>query len=463
MDYFKLLEEISNTRENKDFLVINEKKYTYSEIYKISKLLGEKINNIVKVNECSNMKNKLLIYSDNFYFQLIAFFASNFAKGIPVISHYNLPKETLNKIIINNEIQYVITDTELKLNEYNINFREVLEGFEKVLLYKTNTKRSDIINTKICIGVLTSGSTGIPKVLYRTYESWVDFFGIQNKVFKINLNSKLFVNGALSFTGNLNAIMSILYEGGTVVSITGFNCKRWLKAINTERVTNIYLVPTKLKMLNSFVKEPINNVKSIFTGSQLLFESTADELRKKFVNSEIILYYGASELNYITYINYEEIHSKPLSVGRPFHDVEIFIENDYIYVNTKYQVEGMKSPCTVYDVGYIDEDGYLIFDGRKDNVINKGGIKISGTKIENEIRKINEVSDVAVIGYNHNKKGNEISAYIVLNKEITKADIIQKLKSSLMDIEIPKKIIFVDDIPLNNSGKVDRIKLAYNN
>ncbi|WP_297420681.1 AMP-binding protein [Clostridium sp.] len=464
MNYFKLLKEISRLRENKDFLVIDEKKYTYGEVYNASKLLGQKLNNLIKTSYLEDSKNKLLIYCDDFYFQLLIFFASNFFEQIPIIAHNSLKAETIMKIIIQNNIQYVISDKYLKFdNVRTVEINRDILGFEEILIYKTNVLSRNVKNFKVCMGALTSGSTDIPKVLYRTYESWSDFFKIQNKIFKINLDSKVFINGSLSFTGNLNVVMSVLYEGGTIISVSNFNCKKWMLVIDEEKVTNIYLVPTKLKMLNTFLKESVDSVRSIFTGSQLLFEKTADKLMEKFPNSEITLYYGASELNYITYLNYEEIRSKPLSVGRPFPNIDIIIKDDFIYVNTKYHVEGMRNPCTVYDMGYVDSEGYLIFEGREDNVINKGGFKISGIKIENEIKRINGISDVAVIGYDHEKKGKEIAAFIIVNKDITKKTIIEKLKINLMPIEIPKKIIFIQNMPLNSSGKIDRFKLIEDN
>lgn len=464
MDYFKLLKEISKTRENKKFLIINDKIYTYKQVYKASKLLGQKINSVLRNDKLEGGKSKVLIYCNEFYFQLVAFFASNFSEQIPIVAHYNLSTEVLKKIVIRNNIQYVIADKDLEFdNRKSINISRDILDFKEVFIYEINTENNKKINSKVCMGALTSGSTDIPKVLFRTYESWVEFFEFQNKVFKINLDSKVFINGSLSFTGNLNVVMSVLYEGGSVISVTSFNCKKWIQSIRKETVTNIYLVPTKLKLLATFLKEPIDNVQSIFTGSQLLFENTADKLKRNFPKAQITLYYGASELNYITYLNYEEIHSKPLSVGKSFPNVDVFIKENFIYVNTKYHAEGMKNPCTVYDVGHFDSDGYLIFDGRKDNVINKGGIKVSGTKIEHEIKKMAEISDVAVIGYDDDKKGNEIAAFVVVNKEITKEDIVEKLKTNLMHVEIPRRIIFIKNMPLNSSGKIDRLKLMQDN
>jgi len=466
MDYFKLLQEIKNRYEHKVFLIIDGKSYTYGKIYEEAKLLGEKIKSVKENNKQKNIKDNIFVYSDNFYFQIITFFAVNACESIPVILHYNLPKETFLKIAIENNIKYIITDENLNFNnlkQIEVH-KDICENLKEIFLYNTNARENDIItNSEVCMGALTSGSTGIPKILYRTYESWAGFFKTQNEVFKINSDSRLFFNGSLSFTGNLNTIMSVLYEGGTIVSITKFHCRSWDFAIREHKVTNIYLVPTKLKVLNKFLRKPLKDVKSIFTGSELLFKNTAEDLKKNFPNSEIIMYYGASELNYITYLNYEEICYKPLSIGKPFPNIGVLIKNGFIYVNTKYHVEGFSSPCTVYDAGYMDEDGYLIFDGRKDSVINKGGIKVSGIKIENELKKIAQINDVVVVGCDDDKKGSEIVAFVVTNREITKEYIIKKLKKNLMNVEIPKKIIFVKSMPLNNSGKIDRLKLISNN
>lgn len=70
--------------------------------------------------------------------------------------------------------------------------------------------------------VKTSGSTDAPKILRRTFESWADFFPTQNKIFRVDESSRLFMHGDLNFTGNLNALLSILYAGGSVVTTDKF-------------------------------------------------------------------------------------------------------------------------------------------------------------------------------------------------------------------------------------------------
>lgn len=453
MNYFNLLCDIRENNRNKNFLIIDERVYNYNYIYKEIDNIQGILKNSIKFDGYN-----ILIFSKSFYFQVISFFVSNALNNIPIICHHSLSYKLLKEIISKNNINYVISDEKLELNEEEI-VKDLSEEIKHIYVYKFNSKDKILNHKNICFGAFTSGSTNTPKVLYRSYESWTDYFYTQNNIFKIDLKSILFMNGSLSFTGNLNTLLSVLYEGGTIVTIETLSPRRWIKSMKDNFVTNIYIIPSKLKLLSQVVEEEISNIKSIFAGSELLFNDIAHNLKNNFPKSEIILYYGASELSFITYITYEEMNLKPLSVGRPFPGIKVFIKEDCIYVDTKYHVFGVEVPCTVNDMGYIDKDGYLFLQGRKEDIINKNGIKISFLKIEQEIKKIKEIIECAAVSYDNSLKGNEIAVFIITDEDINKEDILNKLKNKLMPVEIPKKVFFVKSLPLNDSGKIDKKKL----
>lgn len=452
MNYFNLLCDIRRNNRNKNFLIIDEKVYSYNYIYNEVCSIQNILKNNIKREECN-----ILIFSKKFYFQLISFFSSNGLNNVPIIYHHSLPYEVLKEIILSNNIDYVISDEKLEFNNEEV-VQVISKEIELIYLYKFNFNENLLNHKNICFGALTSGSTSVPKVLYRTYESWTDFFQIQNNIFKVNSESILFINGSLSFTGNLNALLSVLYVGGTIVTIENLSLKRWIKSIEDNFVTNIYLIPSKLKVLSKALKEKNYNIISIFSGSELLFNEVADSLKNNFSKAEIILYYGASELSFITYITYEEMRMKPLSVGKPFKDVEVFIKDDYIFVDTKYHVYGIEVPFSVNDTGYIDEDGYLFLQGRKEDIINKNGVKINLLKIEQEIKNIKEVIECSAVYYTNNLNKINVAVFIISNSSINKEDIIKKCKEKLMPVEIPREIFFVKSLPLNDSGKVDKKK-----
>lgn len=295
--------------------------------------------------------------------------------------------------------------------------------------------------------VATSGSTSAPKILRRTFESWNNFFPTQNKIFRVDENSKLFMHGSLDFTGNLNALMSILHAGGSIITTDKFAPKTWLELI--DNATTIYLVPTKLALLAT--GQPLHNIRSIFTGSHVLTEAQSLALMKKFPSAEIFLYYGASELSFITYKKISADNAAEVrNLGKAFNGVKIFVRDGLIYVDTPYRVNGFENPGTVGDMGYFNERGELIFLGRGDDFINRGGVKIFASAIEEKLIAIDGIESAAVVKVGDKIRGENFLAYIVgrVDKKI--------IRQALSPTESPREIIFVPSLPMNAAGKVDK-------
>ena len=120
----------------------------------------------------------------------------------------------------------------------------------------------------------------------------------------------------------------------------------------------------------------------------------------------------------------------------------------------------MQQPCTLHDTGYFNEEGYLIFNGREGDILNKGGFKISCTKIENALCSLPEVIQAVVLPYDDEGRGQEAVAFVVCdNENRTKHEVRLRLRDTLMQQEMPKKIIPVQEIPLNSRGKADKKSL----
>lgn len=427
MNYFKLLEEVN--KGDKDLLVLDSKVFSYNKVIKDVIALSSAIKTYRREIIC--------IKSEIIYFEFIGFLAINKNGDVPLILHPSMSKEVMDEIMKENKINYILTK----------------DGIEKKFDFKRSLKK------EYCNATLTSGTSSVPKLLFRSFESYYNFFKIQNEVFKIDENTKMFFHGSLSFTGNLNSILSVLYEGGTVITYDKFNPKAWVRTIKDEKVNTIYLVPTKLKSLNHVIKGSIDGIITIFTGSQQLFSDLKEDLQKKFNNTLTILYYGASEISYVTFATLEDIIKKPLSVGKPFKGIDITIRDDYIYVSSDYFAEGINKPYTVMDLGLIDKDGDLIFLGRKSDVINKGGISINIIKVESLIKSLDFIDDCSIVPYYSKDKGEDMALFIKCNRSVTKKQIRKSLLNKLIKNEVPKKIFIIDEIPLNDSGKIEKIKL----
>lgn len=404
-NYFDLLQSVN---PYKVALIEDGTAYTYGELVKLACDMAAKIK-----RNCF-YKRVHIIQEKNILNQLIQFFACNALGIIPVIVPFDI----------------------------------------KLM--------PDIGNVpeNVCMAVMTSGTTGIPKLLYRTYKSWADFFPVQNKIFGIDEKSVLFAQGSLAFTGNMNLYMAQFYAGGTVVAQNQFNPKRWAYVIEKENVNAVYLIPSKLKLLPDIFKKPVNSVKSVLSGSQSFGRDDADKLKKIFPMADIILYYGASELSYITYVKNKDMIMDNSLVGKPFPGTEIFIRDGKIYASNNCQAEGIKCPYPMPDNGHIDAQGNLYFDGRSDDIVIVHGRKISLARIENELEKLEEVYEAAAI---FTKKDNKeiIVAFISVSQQFKdKNDILNKLRNSLAHYEMPSKIVVLDKMFYNESGKKDKLTLA---
>ncbi|WP_298705686.1 AMP-binding protein [uncultured Veillonella sp.] len=305
-------------------------------------------------------------------------------------------------------------------------------------------------------GVLTSGTTGLPKVLWRSLRSWVDFFEEQNCVFKVNQDSLLFVHGSMSFTGNLNALLSALYAGATTVVGKILRPKHWYEVLKEWHITHLYILPTKLRMLLPCMKETLESLKIIFTGSQLLDYKLVLNLKKQQPQTECILYYGASELNYITYCTFDEWLQEPNTVGYPFKGVTISLDEDHcIEVDTPYGIEGISRPFTVHDRGEFSPTGRLLFKGRADAIINRGGYKLSLPYLESQLLCIEGIADVVVLAVTDELRGEQPIAFIVPENMGLKKEILQHIHHTFLPKECPRQIIWLDAMPLTNASKID--------
>lgn len=308
-----------------------------------------------------------------------------------------------------------------------------------------------------CMGAMTSGTTGAAKVLFRTYESWAGFFEEQNRVFKVTPNSCMFAQGSLAFTGNLNLYMGALYAGAAVAAADKFRPRLWQEMILDNSCDVVYLIPTKLRLLARSAKQKMGCVKSVIAGSQGFDKQDLAALKTIMPDAEMTLYYGASELNYITYIKDNEMTDDRTLIGRPFKGVGVSVRGGEIYIDTAFHVIGKNCPCTLGDCGSIDEDGMLHFLGRRDDMYNINGIKVSGLKVESALLDCAGVEDAAIMPVH--AAGGDLLAAFVAGEALTKTALLQKLHGRLTEHELPKRIIFMEALPKNESGKTDRKKL----
>ena len=418
------LQQYKDLEPHKIALVVDDEQYTYGQLY--DAILSSDINTISRTVKFTpakeTAKNKvLLIQNQSFVEQLVQWLSSLYKGYIPMVCHNEMDTGYID------ELACVIS--------------------------------SEGVPLSADFGVLTSGTTGRPKPLWRSEKSWSEFFDIQNNIFHINKDTKIFLHGSFSFTGVSNMVIAVLWSGGTVVTTSSMRPNRWIQLIEKYHVDHIYALPTKLRLLVRHCKSKLESINYIIGGSQVLDRQLMEQLELICPNMEFILYYGASELNYITYCTGKEWLHREGTVGRPFPSVQIAEQNGIIYVTTKYHIEGIPDTYTVNDCGYIDSDGYLMFNGRQGDVINKGGYKISIPEMELYLQSLQGVSEVAVVTITDDIRGEDFVTYMVLEDTAELSKIIELIHHERPSVEWPKAILEIPMLPLTECSKVDKRKL----
>lgn len=435
-DYAALLYWQAQRRPQKQALIVDERAFTYAELWR-------RVAGMAAMAMALGVRGDVLVAADTFVDQFTAFLALQAVRARPILLHHGLSAEEVQSILKENGLQGIWHCS-----------REGAPLFEPSGLAERVHEEPDIL------GVLSSGSTGTPKVLYRTYRSWAGFFPVQDEVFHVCESTVLFLQGSLSFTGNTNTLLSVLYEGGTVVTSALLRCHLWEALLRRHAVDCIYLVPSKLQLLGQVLKESVATVRTIFTGSQLLTPSMLRRLKAVFPQAEILLYYGASELNYITYAICDDPDRDSRNLGRPFPGIAVEIGADgLIYVTTPYHISGVTMPFSVKDTGAINARGELIFGGRRAAWINKGGFKISTLRLELLLKAVLGVEDAAVLPVHEECRGDGAAAFLVAARGASPADIRRAVRRSLLPVEVPDRIVFLPALPLNDRGKIDRTAL----
>jgi long-chain acyl-CoA synthetase len=312
------------------------------------------------------------------------------------------------------------------------------------------------------LGVLTSGSTATPNLIWKDYQAWFSAFPHQSEVFGIDKNDRLFVLNALAYSANLNSVLHMLWLGGSVVLTSLKTANSWHKQIENEAITSIFMVPSHYKLLVKNQKiSP--KIKSLVSAGEKLDAQLAQTLCQMAPQAILTEYYGSAELGHITYHQNQEIIDNPLSVGKPFPGVEIRIEKEQIFVESNYISPEYRKLKTNFDLGYF-VDNQLILMGRVGRMFNRRGLNVFAEEIENTVKVLTFVSEAAVIGILQPDHSHELSlAYSCTTGYQNNGNnqlILNHLASQLQATKVPSRLQEFENLPRTESGKIDFKALA---
>ena len=346
----------------------------------------------------------------------------------------------------------------------------------------------------------TSGTTGRPKGVKRTPTSpdqsaalsrlTARMFGLEAAIFGGDNTRVATVLSGPMYHGGPNAAGRLAMLANADIHLQPkFDPEGLLQAIERERVTHLYMVPT---MFVRLLKLP-DAVKRRYDLSSLRWVIHTAAPCPPHVKREMIAwwgpvineYYAATETFASAFIGSEEWLAHPGSVGRPPEGVEVRILDDggqaaplgtpgEIYVRApatpgftyhndpgKRRAAEREGFVTVGDVGYVDGDGYLYLCDRKSQMVISGGVNIYPAEIEAELLKMPGVADAAVFGVPDEEFGESLAAHIQPSPDavLDAPSVRQFLSQSLAKYKLPRTIVFEAELPREDSGKIFKRKL----
>jgi acyl-CoA synthetase (AMP-forming)/AMP-acid ligase II len=355
---------------------------------------------------------------------------------------------------------------------------------------------AEVEDEDISILMYTSGTTSLPKGVQLRFRDFAAYVTANVEMADGTDRGAALVCVPFYHIAGTTAYMTNIWTGRKLIVMPQFDPKTWLEIVQREQVTHAFVVPTMMKQLldePGFASTDLSSLTNLAYGGAPMpvqvIRRAIEVFPPKvgFVNA-----YGQTETtSSLTVLGPDdhrltgtaaevELKLKRLnSIGKPLPDVEIKVRDDEgkflpagevgeIIIRTPRIMKGYAGRDddarlpdgwrATRDLGWLDDEGYVFFAGRKDDMIIRGGENIAPAEIETVLMSHPAVDECAVIGVPSVEWGQTIKAFVVPRKahQVTEADLTEFCRSRLASFKRPENIEFIEALPKNPLGKILR-------
>ena len=361
----------------------------------------------------------------------------------------------------------------------------------------------EIEDEDVTILMFTSGTTGRPKAVPLTHDSFASYILENVEPADPEIEEKNILTVPMYHIAGIQAVLAAVYGGRTLILMRQFEVQEWLESVQEEKANRAMLVPTMIKQVIDF-----SDFKQYDLSSLIIITYGAAAMPFEVIKKAIQMFPGVSFINAfgqtetgstITTLGpedhdisgTEEEMEKKLkrlasSIGKALPDVEVRIIDETgkpvppnvvgeivargpRIMGGYWQDEEKTAQAftadgwlRTSDMGYMDEDGYIFLSGRADDLIIRGGENISPREVEEVLLNNSKLKDAAVIGVPSEEWGQEPRAIVVLREgqAASEKEIIEFSRTKLASFKRPRSVVFIDSLPRSALGKLSRKKLV---
>ena len=491
------LDDSAKHYENKTAIVDEKGSITYGEYRKKSLAIAKRI---IEINQGS-IKRPIVVYLEKGKEVLVSFLGIAYAGCFYSPIDTDMPRSRVDKILeILNPI-VVITDKEhmesfktFAFDGTYILYDEVKETAEDEAFVIPYSEK--IIDTDLLYVLFTSGSTGVPKGVSICHRSVIDYTDWVTKTFNITSEDSFGNQAPFYFDNSILDIYSCLKSGATLYIVPKklfFQPVLLLEYIKNNNINTIFWVPSALivvSKLKAFRNVDLNGVlKRVLFCGEVMPNKQLNVWRKYLPDVVYANLYGPTEItDACTYyiVDREFSDDEPLPIGVPMANTDILVLNGDDQLVTGDEVGELCVRGTSLSMGYYNnpektkeafvqnplnkavpeiiyrtgdlvkynEYGEIIYLARKDFQIKHLGHRIELGEIETAVSSLEEVTLNCCL---YDEKHQRIVLF--LDVDLDRDTIRNRLEKLIPEYMIPGKVIYMEEMPINANGKIDRVKL----
>jgi len=348
------------------------------------------------------------------------------------------------------------------------------------------------IDLDLAMIVYTSGSTGFPKGVTMTHANIVAAATSITTYLQGSPDDVVLSVLPLAFDYGLYQALMCARVGATLVLEKSFTYPAVvLEKLKSERVSGFPLVPTLAAMLlqmKHLAPGMFPDLRYLTNTAAALPRAHIERLRDLFPQAKLFSMYGLTECKRCTYLPPEQLALRPESVGIAIPGTEAYVVDELgervppgtigelvirgAHVMKGYWADEEASARVLKpgpypwekvlytgDLFRTDEEGYLYFVGRKDDIIKTRGEKVSPKEVENVLYELPGIREAAVIGVPDPVLGQAVKAIVAADEGLTERDVIRHCAARLEDFMVPAMVEFRGQLPKSENGKIARKEL----